>query len=62
MKSCEYCTKSEKCTRDTGAMFGGCNVEFEADKDKIYKELDNLEGCEDNDVYAAKIKELRSML
>jgi hypothetical protein len=43
-------------------MFGGCNVEFEADKDKIYKELDNLEGCEDNDVYAAKIKELRSML
>lgn len=62
MKDCEYCVKRESCTRSTGAMFGGCNVEFSPDKEAIYKALDNLEGCQDNEIYAAKIKELRDML
>jgi len=28
MNSCELCAKRGICTRDTGIMFGGCNVDF----------------------------------
>lgn len=28
--------------------------------ESLYKRLDNLEGCEDNEVYAAEIKAIRS--
>ncbi len=28
----------------------------------LYKSLDNLEGCEDNPIYAQRIKELRSQI
>jgi hypothetical protein len=62
MKSCELCAKKESCNKDYGNMFGYCNTDFEADKDKIYNKLDNLEGCEDNEAYATEIKELRAML
>lgn len=62
MKSCEYCIKKETCTRDTGFMFGGCNVDFKADTEKIYDRLNNLEGCEDNPVYITEVYKLRAML
>lgn len=62
MKNCEYCTKEETCNKSFGVMFGYCNTDFEADKEKIYKRLDNLEGCEDNPVYIDEIRELRALL
>lgn len=62
MKSCEYCIAQETCTRNTGIIFGGCNVDFDPDTERIYKRLDNLEDCKDNSVYVAEIRELRSML
>lgn len=62
MKSCEYCVNRATCTRDTGVIYSGCNVEFEPDEEVIYQRLDNLEGCEDNSVYASEIKQLRAML
>jgi hypothetical protein len=62
VKNCEYCTKKETCNKSIGFMFGGCSIDFEADKDKIYKRLDNLEGCEDNPIYAEEIRELRALL
>lgn len=62
MKSCETCAKCKGCTRATGMIAGGCSVEYESDTEKIYKQLDNLEGCEDNPVYTKQIKELRALL
>lgn len=62
MKTCEICAKQGECNRTTGIMFGFCSTEFKPDADKIYKRLDSLEGCEDNEVYTAEVKELRSML
>jgi hypothetical protein len=62
MKSCEICAKSEACSKDFGYMFGYCNINFEADQEKIYKRLDSLEGCDDNPVYAAEIRKLRALL
>jgi hypothetical protein len=41
MKSCETCIKRSTCTRDTGIIFGGCNVEYEADLDVISDDYDS---------------------
>lgn len=30
--------------------------------EELYKRLDNLEGCEDNPVYAREIQEIRSQI
>lgn len=62
MNNCEYCTKRKTCNKDFGVMFGFCNSDFELDTEEIYSRLDNLEGCEDNEVYAVEIKRLRLLL
>lgn len=31
-------------------------------QEELYKQLDSLEGCEDNEVYAAEIREIRDEL
>ena len=33
MNSCESCLKREYCFRDTGVIFGGCNVDYIANPD-----------------------------
>ena len=62
MYICDMCTKRNACKYDTGIIYGGCATRYEPDADAIYKRLDNLEGCEDNPVYAAEIIKLRHAL
>ena len=31
-------------------------------QEELYKRLDSLEGCEDNEVYAAEVREIRDEL
>jgi hypothetical protein len=45
-----------------GIIFGFCNIDFIPDKEAIYKRLDNLEGCKDNQIYTKQIEELRALL